>query len=69
VACPDPCTYLASLTPGYFLVVPPASGALEYGHFASRRDAEKVARHFSAGIMQQYRMSPVGTTDKEYRIE
>ena len=27
--------------------------ALEFGRFASRRDAAKIARHFSAGIMQQ----------------
>jgi hypothetical protein len=26
---------------------------LEFGHFASQRDAGKIARHFSAGIMHK----------------
>jgi hypothetical protein len=29
------------------------SRGLEFGHFASRRDEVKIARHFSAGIMHQ----------------
>ena len=27
--------------------------ALEFGHFASRRDEVKIARHFSAGIRHE----------------
>jgi len=27
----------------------------EFGYFASRRDAGKIARHFSAGIMQRHK--------------
>ena len=37
---------------------------MEFGHFASRRDAGKIARQFSAGI-NEYRLgtSPIGTID------
>ena len=34
--------------------IPAATRPLEFGHCASRRDAAKIARHFSAGIVQQY---------------
>jgi hypothetical protein len=44
------------MPPSYYVCRAALEGRqLEFDHFASRRDAGKIARHFSAGIMQQYK--------------